>query len=151
MKRVLVIAALAVLQAVYAESGLAQSADAYIGEIRLFGGHYCPIYWLPAAGQLLPIQQYPTLFSLYGKTFGGDGVNNFALPNLVGNVPVGAMTGTMAPGGQMPAGPQPQGPLMGQILAAVSTGANNQFGGLALNWCVAAEGEEYVYPVPASR
>jgi microcystin-dependent protein len=37
---------------------------------------------MPAEGQLLPIAQYSTLFSLIGTTYGGDGIINFALPDL---------------------------------------------------------------------
>lgn len=33
-------------------------------------------------GQLIPIQQNTALFALLGTTFGGDGVHNFALPDL---------------------------------------------------------------------
>jgi microcystin-dependent protein len=138
MKRLLVITALVALQAVCAESALAYSP--YMGEIRLFGFNFCPDGWATANGQILRIQDYSQLFNLYGKVFGGDGVNDFALPNLVGNAPVGVLTETLAPGGQMPAGPRPQGPPMGQTLPAVSTGANKQFGGLVLNWCVALYG-----------
>ncbi len=43
----------------------------------------------PAAGQLLSISAYAALFSLIGTTYGGDGVNNFALPDLRGAAPNG--------------------------------------------------------------
>ena len=36
----------------------------------------------------MPILQNQALFSLLGTTYGGDGVNNFALPDLRGRVPV---------------------------------------------------------------
>lgn len=45
---------------------------------------------LPADGQLLSIPQHTTLFSILGTTYGGDGISNFALPNLNGRLPVGA-------------------------------------------------------------
>jgi microcystin-dependent protein len=37
---------------------------------------------VPCRGQILPIQQYTALFALLGTSFGGDGVHNFALPDL---------------------------------------------------------------------
>ena len=42
---------------------------------------------MPADGQLLPISDYTALFSLIRTTYGGDGVTNFALPNLTGLAP----------------------------------------------------------------
>jgi len=39
-------------------------------------------------GQLLPISQYETLFNLIGTTYGGDGQNTFALPDLRGRLPL---------------------------------------------------------------
>ncbi|MEK7302670.1 MAG: tail fiber protein, partial [Pseudomonadota bacterium] len=47
-----------------------------------------PVGWYQCDGQLLPISQYSALFSLLGTTYGGNGVNNFALPDMRGKVPV---------------------------------------------------------------
>ncbi|OXB08677.1 phage tail protein [Flavobacterium plurextorum] len=55
----------------------------------MFAGTFAPRGWLFCNGQLLPIPQYSTLFSIIGTTYGGDGINNFALPDLRGRVPVG--------------------------------------------------------------
>lgn len=63
-------------------------ANAYVGEIRMFAGTFAPAGWALCDGALLPIDQNPTLFNLIGTTYGGDGVNNFALPNLSSRVPV---------------------------------------------------------------
>jgi microcystin-dependent protein len=41
--------------------------------------------WVLDNGQLMPINQDQALFSLLGKTFGGDGRTTFALPNLQGS------------------------------------------------------------------
>jgi microcystin-dependent protein len=60
----------------------------FIGEVRLFGGNFAPIGWAFCEGQLLPINEYVALFSLIGTTYGGDGMNYFALPDLRGRVPV---------------------------------------------------------------
>ncbi|HJQ03202.1 MAG TPA: tail fiber protein [Jatrophihabitans sp.] len=59
----------------------------YIGEIRIFAGNFAPVGWLLCQGQLLPISQYDVLFNLIGTTYGGDGQNTFALPNLASRVP----------------------------------------------------------------
>src|SRR5262249_2813319 len=37
---------------------------------------------------LLPISENPTLFQLIGTTYGGDGQNTFALPNLQSRIPI---------------------------------------------------------------
>lgn len=63
-------------------------ADSYLGEIRMFAGNYPPMDWEFCNGQLLPIAQYSELFALLGTTYGGDGVSNFALPDLRGRIPV---------------------------------------------------------------
>jgi microcystin-dependent protein len=60
----------------------------YIGEIRMFGGSFAPANWAFCQGQILPISGNDTLFALIGTTYGGDGQQNFALPNLSGRVPV---------------------------------------------------------------
>jgi hypothetical protein len=60
-----------------------------LGEIRLFAGTFAPVGTLPAAGQLLAIDEDTALFSLLGTTYGGNGTTNFALPNLVGLGPGG--------------------------------------------------------------
>ena len=59
----------------------------YIGEIRMFAGNFAPVGWLLCQGQLLPISQYDVLFNLIGTTYGGDGQNTFALPNLASRIP----------------------------------------------------------------
>ena len=60
----------------------------YIGELRMFGGNFAPVGWAFAAGQLIPISQNDALFNLIGTTYGGDGQNTFALPDLQGRLPV---------------------------------------------------------------
>ena len=62
-------------------------SDAFIGEIRMFAFGIVPAGWALADGTLLPISQFTALFSAIGITYGGDGVNTFALPDLRGRVP----------------------------------------------------------------
>jgi microcystin-dependent protein len=68
-------------------------SDPYIGEIRMFGGNFPPSGWATCDGQLIPISENDTLFNLIGTTYGGDGQNTFALPNLAGRLPLHAGQG----------------------------------------------------------
>ncbi len=63
-------------------------SNPYIGEIRIFAGNFAPIGWGFCEGQLVPISEYEALFTLIGTTYGGDGQETFALPDLRGRVPV---------------------------------------------------------------
>src|SRR5215210_2969743 len=63
-------------------------SDPYIGEIRMFGGSFAPAGWAFCSGQLIPISENDTLFTLLGTTYGGDGQSTFALPNLQSRVPM---------------------------------------------------------------
>jgi microcystin-dependent protein len=63
-------------------------AEPFIGEIRMFGGTFNPVGWTYCDGRLLPIEQAETLFNLIGTTYGGDGQQTFAMPDLRGRVPV---------------------------------------------------------------
>lgn len=69
-------------------------AEPYISQIEAFPFGYAPKNWALCAGQLLPINQYQALFSLIGTYYGGDGVRNFALPDLRGRVALGFGQGT---------------------------------------------------------
>ncbi len=68
-------------------------AEAFLGEIRLFAFTFAPKGWALCNGQFLPINQNQALFALLGTTYGGDGQQTFALPNLQGRMPVGAGNG----------------------------------------------------------
>jgi microcystin-dependent protein len=97
MKRLLATAALiGALHLTGTGSASAQAQGAYLGEIRLFATNFCTTGFAPSSGQLLAISQNAALFSLLGTYFGGNGVTNFALPNLIGRTPYGSGT----PGGQ---------------------------------------------------
>ena len=68
-------------------------AEPFVGEIRLFAGNFAPSGWALCQGQLVAIAQNDVLFSLIGTTYGGDGQNTFALPDLSGRVPLHQGTG----------------------------------------------------------
>jgi microcystin-dependent protein len=69
--------------------------ESYVGEIRLFPYNFAPLGWLDCNGQLLSISENETLYVLLGTTYGGDGINTFAVPDLQGRVPI---NNGMAPG-----------------------------------------------------
>ena len=63
-------------------------AEPFLGEIRIWGCNFAPRNWAFCTGQLLPISQYTSLFSLLGTNYGGNGTTNFGLPDLRGIVPM---------------------------------------------------------------
>lgn len=54
----------------------------------MVGWNYAPNGWALCNGQLMSISQNSALFSLLGTSYGGDGRQTFALPNLQSRVPV---------------------------------------------------------------
>ena len=52
------------------------------------GWNFAPVGWAQCNGALMSIAQNQTLFQLIGTTYGGDGQNTFALPDLRGRLPV---------------------------------------------------------------
>lgn len=60
----------------------------FIGEIRMFAGNFAPVGWAFCNGALIPISENDALFNLIGTTYGGDGQNTFALPDLQSRVPI---------------------------------------------------------------
>lgn len=68
-------------------------AQPYIGEIRMFAGNFAPAGWSFCDGQLMPISENDALFTLIGTTYGGDGQETFALPNLQSRIPIHQGTG----------------------------------------------------------
>jgi microcystin-dependent protein len=68
-------------------------ATAYIGEIKVVGWNFAPYGWAMCNGQLMSISENAALFQVIGTAYGGDGVTNFALPDLRGRLPVHQGTG----------------------------------------------------------
>lgn len=62
--------------------------EPFVGEIRMFGGNFAPAGWAFTQGQLIPISQNEALFNLIGTTYGGDGQETFALPDIQGRFPI---------------------------------------------------------------
>jgi microcystin-dependent protein len=72
---------------------MATMTTPYMGEIRMFGFNRVPVNWALCDGRLLSISQYDALYALLGTTYGGDGVNTFALPDMRGRLPIHQGTG----------------------------------------------------------
>lgn len=66
----------------------------FLGEIRMFACNFAPKGWALCNGQLLAINTNTALFSLLGTTYGGNGTQNFALPNLQSAFPLHQGQGT---------------------------------------------------------
>jgi microcystin-dependent protein len=102
-------------------------SDPFLGEIRIVGFPYAPRGYAQCLGQRIPIAQNAALFSLLGTYYGGDGQQDFALPDLRGRAPVGS--------GQTP------GRSAVGLGEAVSLGeAGDGRNGLGLNFVIALEG-----------
>ncbi|MGE3239957.1 MAG: phage tail protein [Pirellulales bacterium] len=83
---------------IIATSGLDPSSQSgsdgtFMGQLRLFAGNFAPTGFAFADGQLLSVGDYPELFSVLGSTYGGDGAETFALPDLRGRVPIDVGSG----------------------------------------------------------
>lgn len=63
-------------------------AEPYLAEIHMFGFNFSPRGWSSCDGQILPINQNQSLYSLIGTIYGGDGRTSFALPDLRGRIPI---------------------------------------------------------------
>jgi microcystin-dependent protein len=65
----------------------------FLSEIKMISFDFAPKGWAMCDGQILPIVQNQALYSLLGTTYGGDGRQSFALPDLRGRVPMHAAQG----------------------------------------------------------
>lgn len=63
-------------------------SEPFIGEIRMFGFNFAPRSWAVCAGQLMPINQNPSLFALINTYYGGDGRSTMGLPDLRGRAAI---------------------------------------------------------------
>ncbi|OQP55903.1 hypothetical protein A4H97_20140 [Niastella yeongjuensis] len=71
--------------------------DNVIGEIKLFAGNFAPAGWVFCDGRSLNPGDYDNLFQLIGTTYGGDGINDFKVPDLQSRAPIGAGQGVGLP------------------------------------------------------
>ncbi len=63
-------------------------SEPFLAEVRIVGFNFAPRGWAFCDGQILPINQNQSLYSLLGTTYGGDGRTSFALPDIRGRVPI---------------------------------------------------------------
>ncbi|SHM64482.1 phage tail protein [Roseibium suaedae] len=63
-------------------------SEPFLAEIRMVGFDFAPRGWSFTDGQILPIAQNQSLYSLLGTIYGGDGRTTFALPDLRGRTPI---------------------------------------------------------------
>lgn len=68
-------------------------AQPFVGQILAVGFNFAPAGWLLCDGALQPTSQYDALYSLIGTTYGGDGIQTFAVPDLRGRTPIHFGTG----------------------------------------------------------
>ncbi len=71
-------------------------SEPFLAEIRIVGFNFAPRGWALCDGEILPINQNQSLYSLLGTTYGGDGRTSFALPDMRSRTPihVGSSNGT---------------------------------------------------------
>ncbi|MDX1911326.1 MAG: tail fiber protein [Saprospiraceae bacterium] len=65
--------------------------------IMMFAGNFAPTNWAFCDGSLQSISENEALYSLIGTTYGGDGIQTFALPDLRSRIPIGAGNGAGLP------------------------------------------------------
>jgi len=63
-------------------------SEPFLAEVRMVGFEFAPRGWARLDGEILPINQNQSLYSLIGSKFGGDGSTSFALPDLRGRTPI---------------------------------------------------------------
>lgn len=77
-------------------------SEPFLAEIRIVGFNFAPRGWAFCDGQILPINQNQSLYSLIGTIYGGDGRTSFALPDMRSRTPIhtGSSGGANHPEGQ---------------------------------------------------
>ena len=63
-------------------------SEPFLAEIKIVGFNFAMRGWALCDGQILPINQNQSLYSLLGTTYGGDGETSFGLPDLRGRTPI---------------------------------------------------------------
>ena len=68
-------------------------SEPFLAEIRIVGFNFAPRGWAFCDGQILPIDQNQSLYSLLGTYYGGDGRASFGLPDLRGRTAINKSDG----------------------------------------------------------
>ena len=117
----------------------------FIGEIRMFGGNFAPVGWAFCDGSLIPISENDALFNLIGTTYGGDGQNTFALPDLRSRIPVHVGPGFalgQSGGVESVTLTTSQIPAHGHVPQSFSTGGNQNTPAVGV-WALSSAGSAY--------
>lgn len=77
----------------FPSQGGGAAAPTFIGQVVASTTNFAPAGFRFADGQLLSIAEHTALFSVIGTTYGGDGQETFALPDLRGRTIIGAGRG----------------------------------------------------------
>jgi microcystin-dependent protein len=70
----------------YTQAG-ANAMEYTVGCVTLFPYNFVPMDWLLCDGSTVSISEFSTLYAVIGTRYGGDGINNFRLPDLRGAIP----------------------------------------------------------------
>jgi microcystin-dependent protein len=116
------------------QGSLNDTGTPYIGQIMQFAGGFAPNGWRLCDGSLLSIAQNQALFSIVGTMYGGNGVTNFAIPDLRARAPMGMGTLT---GGTIPA--SSPGVSVVPTISSVTRGgvSQGQIHALGVNYLIA--------------
>ena len=132
-------------------------SEPFLGEIQIFAFNFAPRGWAKCDGELLPINQYQSLYSLFGTMYGGDGRTDFGLPDLRGRVPIHRNTASGSPAQGTKAGEESVVLMIEQIpahthqlMATSSPGSVNIPTGNVLATVSSAFNNAYA-PVPATQ
>jgi microcystin-dependent protein len=101
--------------------GARDEGDQLLGSLLLVPYDYAPAEFAACDGAKLPIDSNGALFSLLGTNFGGNGRNDFALPDMRGREPIKGLsyviaTAGMFPGRKFRTAARGIAPLIGQLL-----------------------------------
>lgn len=64
------------------------TAEPFLGEIRLYAVGQQPDGWIRCDGSTLVLSQHTALYALIGTIYGGDGMHKFGIPDLRETVPL---------------------------------------------------------------
>ena len=92
-KHLVLLMSAALVAAPFLYGGAVEASTPFLGQIQAFGFNFPPRGWAHCDGQLMGISTNTALFSLLGTTYGGNGVQTFALPGLRGRTMVHPGTG----------------------------------------------------------
>lgn len=65
-------------------------SEPFLSQLQLVSFNFAPRGWTMCNGSIMAISSNQALFALLGTTYGGDGRQTFALPDLRGRTPIGA-------------------------------------------------------------